>query len=144
MPLANYTTTVPMNRSIQLIQDMLARAGATAILLDYQNTEPVAISFRIERSGAQIGFRMPADHKRALAVLNRTKEVPARSKTNEHAKRVAWRNVHDWLRAQLALVEIEQAELEQVMLPYCVTPSGQTLYEQFKGNGFLQLTNAAA
>lgn len=144
MALANYTTTVPASRSIQLIQDILARAGATAVLLDYSNCEPSAISFRIERNGKQMGFRMPADWKRCLAVLNRTKEVPVRLKSNDHAKRVAWRNVHDWLRAQIALVEIDQADFEQVMLPYCVTPAGQTLYEQFKSNNFLQLTERVA
>lgn len=142
MPLANYTTKVPVNRSVQLIQEMLSKAGVKALLFEYENGEQSALTFRIDRGEKQLGFRLPCDWRKTLVVLSNTQGVPRSLKRNDHAKRVAWRCVHDWLRAQLALVEIGAAEVEQVMLPYAITASGETLYEKIQGNGFLQLTNS--
>ena len=139
MPIANYTTTVPASRSLQWILELLGNAGAKAIMQDYESKEVCAVTFRIDRGEQQLGFRLPCDWRKTLTVLTRAKECPARFKTSDHAKRVAWRCVHDWLRAQLALIEIGAAELEQVMLPYAITHTGETLYERLKGNQFLQL-----
>lgn len=122
-----------------LVQDMLASAGAKAIMLDYESGEPCAITFRIDKNEQQMGFKLPCDWRRTLIVLNKTKEVPYRHKTNDHAKRVAWRCIHDWLRAQLALIEIGAAEIEQVMLPYAITNNGETLYDRIKGAGLKQI-----
>jgi hypothetical protein len=139
MPIANYTTTVPTSRSVALISDMLAKANAKAIMFEYENSEPSAITFRIDRGEQQWGFRLPCDWRKTLTVLNKEKAVPYRHKTNDHAKRVAWRCVHDWLRAQLALVEIGAAAIEQVMLPYAITNNGQTLYERVEEAGLKQI-----
>lgn len=139
MPIANYTTTVPATRSVSLISEMLARAGAKAIMFDYENQEPCAVTFRIDRGEQQMGFRLPCDWNKTLVVLNKEKAVPYRHKNSDHAKRVAWRCVHDWLRAQLALIEIGAATIEQVMLPYAVTNNGQTLYERLGESGLKQI-----
>lgn len=139
MPIANYTTTVAASRSVGLVQDMLARTGAKAIMFDYENNEACAITFRIDKNEQQMGFRLPCDWRRTLIVLKNTKDVPHRLKSDDHAKRVAWRCIHDWLRAQLALIEIGAAEIEQVMLPYAVTNNGQTLYERVKVSGLKQI-----
>jgi hypothetical protein len=141
MPLANYTTKVPCSRSVMLIQEMLARAGSKAVMLDYENNEPCAVTFRIDREKIQLGYRLPCDWRKTLAILQKSQHCPGRYKHADHAKRVAWRCVHDWLRAQLALIEIGAAEIEQVMLPYAITPNGETLYDRIKSGGFLQLTN---
>lgn len=144
MPLANYTTTVPANRSVGWIQEILAAAGAKAIMLDYENGEPCSVTFRIDEGEKQFGYRLPADWRKTLVVLKKPKsKVPYKYQNEIHAKRVAWRCIHDWLRAQLALVEIDSAELKQVMLAYAITSTGRTLYEVLKEGNFhqLQLTN---
>lgn len=138
MKIANYTTEVDADKSVAEIQRMLGMSGARAIMIEYELNEPSAISFRIERPNRQISFRLPCDWKRTLKVIH-AETVPNRFKTPHQAKRVAWRIVRDWLRAQLSLIEIDAADPEQVFLPYAVTPSGQTLYERFKAEGFQQL-----
>ena len=123
---------------------MLGRSGAKAVMIEYEANEPAAISFRIDRPGRQIGFRLPCDWKRTLKVIHAERGIQPRFKTPQQAKRVAWRIVRDWLRAQLSLIEIDAADVEQVFLPYAVTASGETLYEQIKRNSFDQLALPAA
>jgi len=59
-------------------------------------------------------------------------KVQARYATPEHAERVAWRIVKDWLEAQLAIIRTEMATLDQVMLPYMRADDGRTVYELYR------------
>lgn len=136
MPLANYTTSVPVSRTVAEIQQMLGSNGAQAVMVDYEAGQPSAVSFRIIKHNLQLAFRLPCDWRKTLVVLNKDPKVPGRLKTNEHAQRVAWRVQRDWLRAQLALIETNQATLDQVMLPYCIMPTGGTLYSRFENSRF--------
>lgn len=139
MPLANYTTKVPVVRSLQLIQDMLAKAGADAVMLDYENGEPSTVTFRITKNQQQLGFRLPGNWRGVLQVMTKDEHIPRSLKRTDQAKRVAWRTVHDWLRAQLAMVEVGNVSLDQVMLSYSVTATGETLYERMTAESFRQL-----
>ena len=56
----------------------------------------------------------------------------------EQSERVAWRVIKDWLDAQLSLIYVGQAELEQVMLPYA-TDGKTTLYEKLKQKNYAGL-----
>jgi hypothetical protein len=60
---------------------------------------------------------------------------PPRYRTPEHAERVAWRIVKDWLEAQLAIVATEMVTFDQVMLAYVRTSDGTTLYDLYRGGG---------
>jgi len=144
MPLANYTTKVPVSRSLQLIQELLVRAGAQSILTDFEQGEAAAISFRIQRGERSLGIRLPGNWRGVLQVMTKDPKVPRSLKRTDQAKRVAWRTVHDWLRAQLAMVEVGNASMEQVMLSYVVAPSGETLYERLEREEFYQLALPAA
>jgi len=131
MPIANYTTTVSIDRSINEIQQRLGKAGANAILIEYDAGEPNAVSFAIELGSSPVHFRLPAKPEGVHHALAGTRVEP-RYRTEEHAKKVAWRIVRDWVRAQLALVEAEQATLAEAMLPYAITNTGRTLYEELE------------
>jgi hypothetical protein len=48
----------------------------------------------------------------------------------EYVYRVAWRNIRDWVMAQLALYETEIVEMPQVFLPFATDAKGQTLYDK--------------
>jgi len=54
-------------------------------------------------------------------------------RTREHAAKVAWRITHDWLDAQLALIDARMSTLDEVMLPFMVAPGGQTMFELYRG-----------
>jgi hypothetical protein len=55
----------------------------------------------------------------------------------EQVYRVAWRNILDWVLAQMALMEIGMAKIEEVFLPYMQDREGMTLFEQMEQRGFL-------
>lgn len=128
MPLLNYTTGVAASRSIGQIQHLLVKAGARAIMSEYDdNGFTVGLAFQIETPYGFRGFTLPVNSDRVLAVLQRQR-VENRFKSPEHAEKVAWRILKDWVEAQLAIIETEMVTLDQVMLPYMQTNEG-TVYE---------------
>ena len=49
----------------------------------------------------------------------------------------AWRNVRDWILAQMALVESCDVPVDQVFLPYLSDNTGRTLYEVYQSGRLL-------
>jgi len=142
MPIKNYTTTIDASKTIVEIQKILSGHGANRIGVDYEAGEPSSVYFEISISGDPVSYRLPCDWRGVLAVLD-ADGVQPRYLTEEHARRVSWRIVKDWIDAQLALIESGQARLAQVMLPYAVSPDGRTLYELVEDYGATRLLAAA-
>ena len=130
MPIKNYTTTVPANRSIQEIQDALVRHGAVGVVYKYEKgTGKIeALKFGLEIKGQGVSFSLPVNWRKFEAVLKQ-QEV-RRANDEEYVYRVAWRCIRDWVMAQLALYETEIVELPQVFLPFATGNNGKTIYEQ--------------
>lgn len=138
MPILNYTTKISAHKTVGLIQQILANAGATAVSIDYDETKiPVAITFLVDVQNTYINFRIPSNYHGVLKKLQDDNKVPTRLKKIEQARRVAWRITKSWIEAQMAIIEVNQAELAEVFLPYVVTPNGQTLYQEIKSGKFL-------
>lgn len=136
MAIVNYTTKVAAAKTVQEIQGLLVKHGAQSILVDYEGGKPAALSFRIPiRGGQVIAYRLPANAPGVLQAMRADKQIPQNLLKPEQAERVAWRITRDWVRAQLAIIEAGLARLEQVMLPYALTPSGETLGELFERRG---------
>lgn len=133
MPILNYTTSVPVDKSVSEIQRALAKAGAESVSVDYANGQVSAIKFVIRLGSVPILFRMPCSVDGVMTALKKAR-VQRRQMTAEHAARVAWRIVKDWTLVQLALVEAHQAQLTEVFLPYVVNDNGQTLFQHFQAN----------
>src|SRR5260370_31445109 len=84
MPLLNYTTTVSADKSVAAIQKALAKAGASAVLHEFDDTgNIVALSFRIkmpspDNGGAvhDISFRLPTDWRSAQRPLQTPRVEP--------------------------------------------------------------------
>jgi hypothetical protein len=132
MPLLNYTTTVTTNRTIGQVQGLLVESGARQIMTEYDDVaRPVGIAFSVETAHGMRQFVLPVKAARVEAVLRRDAKVPQRFQTPEHAERVAWRIVKDWLEAQLAIISTEMVTLDQVMLPYMRNADGKTTYELY-------------
>lgn len=136
MPLKDYTTEVPVERTLGEIQRMLARAGARSIFVEFDDAgEPRALSFSFlltTEFGGKRSFALPANVEgvqKTLAEQYRRGQVERRHATRQHAARVAWRIIRDWLAAQLAIMESGQVSFEQVMLPYLVVEENKTLYQ---------------
>lgn len=133
MPLLNYTTQVPVTRTIGQVQALLVESGARAIATNYDEVgQPTGIAFQVQTAMGMRGFALPVNARRVEAVLGRDKRVERRYRTPEQAERVAWRIVKDWLEAQLAIIRTEMVTLDQVMLPYMQAEiGGRTFYELY-------------
>ena len=135
MPLINYTTNINSGRTIGEIQQILSKHGATAIMTEYENGEAVALSFKINTVRGEVGIKLPSNIDKVLRVLKNQKQNNTQIKdTKEQATRVAWRIIKDWVEAQMAILETQMVEMEEIFLPYMINNNGQTLYESFKNN----------
>jgi hypothetical protein len=132
MAILNYTTKIKASKTAGEIQFLLAQKGASAIAVDYQNGEPEALSFRLPINGNETAFRLPCNWRGVLSVMSADRKIAQSMRTEDQAKRVAWRIVKDWMQAQIAIIESGQALTEEVFLPYAVTGSGQTLFQRIQ------------
>lgn len=136
MAIKNYTTTIGPHQSIGEIQGCLASHGASRIMVDYDGAgNPVGIFFSIEMPDGNRGFFLPVNVEGVRSVFARQK-VKA---SDGQAERTAWRNVRDWIMAQMAIIEAGQVAMDEVFLPYMTDRQGNTLYQLYKG-GALALT----
>jgi hypothetical protein len=71
MPIKNYTTIVPANRSISEIQDSLVKYGATGMLYKYeQGTGRIeALQFLLRIKNHDVAFSLPVHWRRFQRVL---------------------------------------------------------------------------
>jgi hypothetical protein len=133
MPILNYTTSINPDRSIAEIQQSLVAHGASRVMVEYaQDRMPASLSFVIETQFGARPFRLPSNIDGVLRVLNdqwQQGRVAKRLACREHAARVAWRIVKDWVQVQLALVESGISTVEEVLLPYLLGADDRTLYE---------------
>jgi len=133
MPIKNYTTKIDPHKTIWEIQSILSKHGAQEISISYdERSNPVAIKFMIVISWHPTPYKLPANYQWVKGALRKHHNLPASLRTDEHALRVSWRIIKDWIDSQLALIESEQAELSQIFLPYVLNKNWKTLYEVFK------------
>lgn len=141
MPILKYTTGISVDKTMTEIQRLLARLKAKQVLTDLDNDGVItSISFRIENQFGRMSYMLPANIEKIFVALSRDSKVPRKLKTKDQAARVAWRIVRNWLEAQVAFIEAEQVELEQVFLAYTQASDGKTLYEALKSERFANLT----
>ena len=143
MAIANYTTSIKVEKTIAEIQMMLGQAGASQVLLEFDKSLVTAVSFRLMCGDIMVSFRLPANIDKIYVVLQQ-QGVAKKLRTRDQAARVAWRIIKDWLRAQLAIVEAEQAEMVEVFLPYAQDATGATVYDRFAKSGFKLLASPDA
>lgn len=127
MAIKNYTSGVDMYTSLGEIQSALAKSGATKIMIDYDAGKPVALSFALNGPRGLQGYTLPAFVDGTLRAFQKAKVKADR----DQAERTAWRNVRDWVLAQVALVESCDLPVDQVFLPYLADRRGTTLYEVY-------------
>lgn len=139
----NYTSTVPASRSVQHIEDCLVRHGARNILKEYDEEGKLAgICFIIPREGKMFPFKLPARVENVETVLLGSRRRPPanisqRKKLIEQAERTAWKIVSDWVDVQMSLIELKQAELLEIFLPFAWDPAKKkTFFEAIRENGF--------
>ena len=134
MPLLNYTTKVDVYTTVGAIQGCLVKHGAKKIVQDYdEENRLVSISFMVNTPTGPKGIRLPANVDAVHSVLHRQKVKCDRAQ----AERVAWRIVKDWVEAQMAILESEMVQMDEIFLPYMVNRNGQTLFEMYRKDQLL-------
>ena len=143
MPLLMYTTKIPAERTIAQITRLLIKSGAASILTDYDKGRIVGVSFRIETPTGVMPYVLPSNIDKVHQVLTnqqRRGEIAPRYATRDHAERVAWRILQEWIEAQLALLQTEMVTMDQLFMPYLIFGDKKTLYEHLVlDGGFEQL-----
>lgn len=139
MAIKNYTSEVSVYKSLAEIQAALAEHGARRIMVEYDNAgQPMGVTFGIETVAGARAFCLPANVDGVRAVMARQKvKCP-----DGQAERTAWRNVRDWVLAQVAIIEAGMVQMEEVFLPYMTDGRGRTVYQLYQG-GRLMLEGAA-
>ena len=133
MAIKNYTTKVDVYTTVGEIQNALARAGASKIIVDYDRGKPQAVMFCLNTASGMRGFTLPAPVEGTLRVFAAQKIKV----DQEQAEKTAWRNIRDWILAQTALVECCNAPMDQVFLPYLTNNKGQTLFEVYSSGNLM-------
>lgn len=136
MAIKNYTTTIDSEKTIAEINKCLVEHGVEKIMLDYEDKMPIALVFRCTNTGnpdlgIEMDFRLPCRWRATRKILDQS-SIANKFKTDEQAIRTSWRIIHDWVHAQMALVEMEMVDIGEVFLPYATLKSGKTIYESIK------------
>lgn len=151
MPILNYTTEVPAERTVGEITSMLVRKGARSIQTEYRPDGSIeAVVFIMVVGGLPVRFALPNNAAGVLRVMLKEKpynpsyhgygnKEKYEAKFAAQAERVSWRILKDWIEAQLALIESGQAEVGQVFMPYAIASDGRTMYQLFVENNQKQL-----
>lgn len=139
------STDVPAARSISQITDALREAGALTVQTTYTGKQTTGLAFSLQGGSGVYNFVMPVRSAAIFERLNSSRRGEhMRKKCSEgdrnDAERIAWRQLFRWVEAQLAHIDLEQGEAEQVFMPYMVTTSGETVYALFKASEQKRLT----
>ena len=150
MPTApsKYTTSIAATKTCAEMQEMLVRHGARRVGVEYLDGYPCGLMFVLDTPLGERVFDLPVDIDRMHAMLlklGRDGKLGRLTRptwsSKDHAARVAWRIMKDWLGAQLALIASNMVDLNQVMLPYMKVDSDRTLYVAWRDRevGLLEL-----
>lgn len=128
MAILNYTTTISATKTVAEIQGILAKAGAQQVIIRYgKDTNPTSLVFELAGEMYMLPCRADAVH-----TILKGQRIDARYRTIEHANRVAWRILKDWVEAQAAIISTGMVDAQEVMLPYMLLRDDQTVYDNFR------------
>jgi hypothetical protein len=138
----NYTSSVPVDRTVNRIESFLVAEGAKDIMKNYNpDKELEGLSFRIERHNKSFSFRLPASVYGVARVLYGIEYHRLNPVKKAQAQRTAWKCVSDWVELQMAMVKMQQADFVEVFLPY-LWIGEKTYYKSLLHNNFGNLGNA--
>lgn len=141
----NYTSTVPVSRSVQHIEDCLVRYGAKNIMKMYDSDKKLeSLCFIVPVERKEIPFKVPANVAQCEKILRASIRRPKPGtieRISGQAERTAWKLMSDWVDIQMSLIELKQVEFMQVFLSYVYFPStNQTYFERLNADNFKLLT----
>ena len=106
-----------------------------------RRTEPCGLKWRMETRHGPLAYALPV---KAVFTIMTEQRVMITNETGrrDQARRTAWRILKDWIQAQMALLETNMVEMEEIFLPYMLSGE-QTLYQALRANHFRALPSGA-
>src|SRR3990167_1188922 len=133
--IASLETDVPVTRSVDHIRHLVERFGAMEFGIQYDpvSGRPCAVSFKVKDphvgAGLPVALRAPYETvlKQILDGKKRSWDSDVKARAKEQAERVAWRNLHDFVRASLIGVQTGIMSLGEAFLANLVVtlPTGE-------------------
>jgi hypothetical protein len=147
MSFKNYTTTVPVTKTLAEIEQVISLMGAHNISKQIADRRVYAVQFQIMvpmgHGDVPIVIRLPVNTEAFFKELwkdVRRRNPETQQKTMDQAERAAWRLAKEWLEVQWSLIRMRQTDFLQVFLPYVWDESGQqSFYEGLRSGGFKAL-----
>lgn len=151
--LKNYTSDVPVAKTIYNIEQVLIRCGVTGIAKEYHpNADVAAVSFFLDLPNGRMSVRLPANVETAQDALwldyagddlkpDGQLKWDSRKRMNRdsfkhQAERTAWKIIQDWVEVQMSMIQMKQADPIQVFLPYMMVSAKQNYFEALKDSQF--------
>jgi len=145
----NYTSTVPVQRSLAHIEERLVKHGARSTVKTYDDKGNIeAFCFVLIINDKEVPFKLPARVANVEKVLIKQvvrKKAETLLRVHDQAERTAWKLVSDWVDIQLSLVELGQVEIMEVLLSYVYDPKNKcTLFERYKENWYKLISDSTS
>src|SRR5215207_9212052 len=102
--LKNYRSDMPVSQIFEGITTMLVAHGARQLVYDYSAAgKAVGLTFTIETPRGLLPIKLPARVEKVGKVMEQQRAEGWRNPEQHY--RTAWKNIHDWIAAQMALLE---------------------------------------
>lgn len=136
--LKNYTSMANPLKTAAEIEATLIINGAKSIQKDCAGGKIIALKFLVDTAIGEIPIALPVNVEAVQKILSAQKKRNSNVKaTAEQAERTAWKCLKDWVDAQMALIQIGMASMDQIFLPYVINKGGKTLYDTVREHGYL-------
>jgi hypothetical protein len=135
--LKNYTSKATEQAIFEAIRTTLAAHKAKRIVFDYDDAgRATGIEFQLLLGKMPYTFKLPARFEQAEQLVAAARKAAHKSagpgeRLTDQAYRTTWAVIRDWVDAQMALIDIGAARIEEVFLPYLLIGPGQTMFEAF-------------
>src|SRR5688572_192510 len=114
MNLKNYTSEVPVSRTVARIEELLADAGASDVSKQYREGRLHTLTFGIEApNGKTLSFRMPADADKVFSYFWKDVARPrngTKERLQQQAERTAWKLLQESLEIEVSRIKLQQTE----------------------------------
>ena len=120
MPLLNYTTKVPPERTVSEIMTVLTKRGVTEISTTYgANGSPSGLRWTVDTRHGPLSFSLPVNIDKVYQLMTKERFMVTNPQARmDQACRTSWRIIKTWVEAQMALLDTDMVELEEIFLPY--------------------------
>jgi hypothetical protein len=138
MIIKNYTSGVPVDRTVARIETLLAEFGAKAIGKNYDQGRLTSLTFQLEINQHDVLIRLPANPQAVYDAMLKECKRPRRGtleKLKDQSDRTAWRIQQEWLEIELTKIGLNQTEPLQAFLSY-IWDGKQTYFTALKERSF--------